>query len=99
MARFIRLVKFTREGMMNIKELPDRFARGRQYLESLGGRIVDVYATTGPYDLVAILEAPDEKIVLKHGVFAAQTGFVEILTMPAMPIEEFVKTLAEVPKP
>lgn len=99
MARFVRLVKLTREGMMNVKELPDRFARGRQYLESLGGRIVEVYATSGPYDLVAILEAPDAEAVMKHGLFAAQTGFVEILTMPATPIEQFLKTLAEVPTP
>jgi uncharacterized protein with GYD domain len=99
MARFVRLVKFTREGLMNIKELPERFAKGRQYLESLGGKIVDVYAVSGPYDLVAILEAPDEKAVMKHGLFAAQSGFVEILTMPATPMQDFMKTVAEVPKP
>src|ERR1051326_7464552 len=74
MARFVRLVRFTAEGMRNIKELPERFAKGRQYLESLGGKIVEVYAVSGPYDLVAILEAPDEKAVMKHGLFVAQTG-------------------------
>ena len=39
MARFVRLVKLTREGMMHVKELPERFATARQYLESLGGWI------------------------------------------------------------
>jgi uncharacterized protein with GYD domain len=48
MARFVRLVKLTPAGMMNIKELPERFAKGRQYLESLGGKIVDIYAVSGP---------------------------------------------------
>jgi uncharacterized protein with GYD domain len=99
MPRFVRLVKLTREGKMNVKELPERFTRGREYLESLGGKIVDVYAVSGPYDLVAILEAPDESAVMKHGLFVAQTGFVEIVTMPAMPIQDFIKTIAEVPKP
>jgi len=99
MARFVRLVKLTPEGKKNIKELPERFAKGRQYLESLGGKIVDVYAVSGPYDLVAVLEAPDEQAVMKHGLFVAQTGFVEIVTMPATRIEEFMKTVVEVPRP
>ena len=99
MARFVRLVKLTREGKMNIKELPERFAKGRAYLESLGGKIVDVYAVSGPYDLVAILEAPDEQAVMKHGLFVAQTGYVDIVTMPATRIEDFMNTVAEVPRP
>jgi uncharacterized protein with GYD domain len=99
MPRFVRLVKFTPEGLKNIKEFSDRFARGRQYLESLGGKIVDIYAVSGPYDLVAILEAPDEQAVMKHGLFVSQTGFVQILTMPATPIVDFMKSLADVPRP
>lgn len=99
MARFVRLVKLTPEGMTHIKELPDRFAKGRQYLESLGGKIVDVYAVSGPYDLIAILEAPDEQAVMKHGLFVSQTGFVQILTMPATPIADFMKAVADVPRP
>jgi uncharacterized protein with GYD domain len=98
-ARFVRLVKLTPEGMTHIKELPERFAKGRQYLESLGGKIVDVYAVSGPYDLVAILEAPSEEAVMKHGLFVSQSGFVQILTMPATPIADFMKTVAEVPRP
>ena len=99
MARFVRLAKFTPEGLKNIRELPERFAKGRQYLESLGGKIVDIYAVSGPYDVVAIVEAPDEKAIMKHGLFIVQTGYVEIVTMPATPIQDFMKTVAEVPKP
>ena len=99
MARFVRLVKFTPEGMKNLKEIPDRFVKGRQYLESLGGKIVDVYAVSGPYDLVAILEAPDPSVVMKHGLFVAQTGYVELTTMPATPMADFLKSAAETPRP
>ena len=38
MPLFVRLVKITSEGMKHVKELPERYARGRDYLESLGGR-------------------------------------------------------------
>ena len=34
MARFVRFVQLTREGMMRVKEQPERVAKGRQYLES-----------------------------------------------------------------
>ncbi len=99
MPRYIRLVKLTREGAMNIKELPDRLAKGRQYLESLGGKLVEAYAVSGPYDFVAIIDAPSDEAALKHGIYATQTGFVEILTMPATPAENFLKLIGEVPKP
>ena len=99
MPRFVRLVKLTPEGMRNIKELPERFAKGRQYLESVGAKLIDVYAVSGPYDIVAILEAPDEKAIMKHGLFIAQTGYVELTTMPATPMQDFLKTVTEVPKP
>jgi hypothetical protein len=36
---------------------------------------------------------------MKHGLFVAQTGYVEIVTMPATRIEDFMKTVAEVPRP
>jgi uncharacterized protein with GYD domain len=85
--------------MTHIKEFPERFAKGRQYLESLGGKVLDLYAVSGPYDLVAILEAPDEQAVMKHGLFVSQTGYVQILTMPATPIADFMKSVAEVPRP
>jgi len=99
MARFVRLVKFTPEGLKNLKEIPERFAKGRQYLESLGGKVIDVYAVSGPYDLVAIFEAPDPEAVMKHGLFVAQTGYVEIMTMPATPMADFLKTIGAVPRP
>lgn len=98
MPRYIRLLKLTREGTMNIKDIGQRQAKVRQYLESLGGKIVDAYAVMGPYDLVGIIEAPNDEVAMKSGIYASQTGFVEILTMPAIPIESFIKSIGTVPK-
>jgi hypothetical protein len=36
---------------------------------------------------------------MKHGLFVAQSGYVDIVTMPATPMQDFMKTVAEVPKP
>ena len=99
MARFVRLVKFTPEGLKNLKEIPERFAQGRKYFESLGGKVVDVYAVSGAYDLVAILEAADPQAVMKHGLFVSQTGYVELTTMAATPMIDFLKCVGEVPRP
>lgn len=99
MNRYVRLIKLTREGGMHIKELTARIAKGSKYIESLGGKIVEVYAVSGPYDLVAIIDAPTDDVVLKHGIFAKQTGLVDIVTMPAMPVAEFMKHVSEVPDP
>jgi uncharacterized protein with GYD domain len=98
MPRYVRLVKFTSEGGAHLKEIADRLGKGRQYLESMGGKFVDIYAVSGPYDLVAIIDAPSEDVVMKHGIWAKMTGLVDIVTMPALPVGEFLKVVAEVPK-
>jgi uncharacterized protein with GYD domain len=97
MPHYVRLVKLTREGSTHVKDLAKTMAKGRQYLESLGGRVVVAYALSGPYDFVAVIEAPSDEAVLKHGIYATQSGSVEILTMPAIPIEEFHRIVGEVP--
>ena len=98
MARYVRLIKLTREGAMSIKEMPDKMAKGVEYLESLGGKLVELYAVAGPYDFVAIIDAPSEDVVMKHGIYVKQTGNVDMITMAATPVLNFLKMVGEVPK-
>jgi uncharacterized protein with GYD domain len=98
MARFIALGKLTREGAMTIKEGGQRFAKAQGYFQPLGVRIVDFYATLGPYDFVAITEGPDDlATVFKSATFVATFGSVEWTTMPAMPYADFTRLVQELP--
>ncbi len=61
MATFISQVKWTDQGIRNIKNSPNRLETARDALRDLGGEIKDVYFTPGENDLLLIVEAPEGK--------------------------------------
>ena len=63
MATFISLLKFTDQGVRNIKDSPDRYEAFRAMAEKLGVRVKDLYYTVGHYDIVAVMEGSDEAVV------------------------------------
>jgi uncharacterized protein with GYD domain len=44
----------------------------------------------GPYDFVNIVEAPDNQTVARMSAELSSRGSVRILTMAAIPIDEFI---------
>lgn len=62
MATFISLLNFTDQGIRNVKDSPDRYEEFRKMAEEKGVRFTSVYWTVGHYDVVAILEGPEEAV-------------------------------------
>jgi uncharacterized protein with GYD domain len=58
MATYIALLKWTPQGLQNLKESPSQF-------EAAGVKMKDFYMVTGRYDMIAICEAPDEGSVAR----------------------------------
>ncbi len=77
----IILVKLTRDGKTNIKDAPKRVEGARKAVESFGGKWIDIYATLGAYDYVAITEFPDVEKVLATAAAVSATGTVELETL------------------
>ena len=48
------------QGLQNIKQSPTRLDAGRMAYEALGVIMTSFFMTTGQYDMVAIVEAPDD---------------------------------------
>jgi uncharacterized protein with GYD domain len=65
MAKYISLVKYTAEGVENVKESPDRLDAFKQLCESMGAKVEGFYLTMGRYDLVVIVDAPTPEAVSK----------------------------------
>ena len=51
------------------------------------------YAILGPYDFVTLIEAPNNETVLKMSVELGSRGTVQLITLPALSVDEFIKTL------
>lgn len=83
MATFISLMSYTQQGIAGIKDGPKRLDMAREALAGMGVTIKDFYLTMGPYDLVTIVEAPDETTAAKALLMIGAQGNISTTTMPA----------------
>ncbi len=93
MAVYILLSKLTAEGRKTVHENPGRIQEVNKEIEALGVKVLSQYATLGAYDFVNIVEAPDNKTVVKVSVEFGARGTVEITTLPALALSEFVTSV------
>ena len=93
MPTFILLSSLTDEGAQTIKQEPERIRGVNQELEHMGVRVVSQWAVLGPYDFVNVVEAPDTLTVARVSAELSSRGSVRIMTLPAIPIDEFIAGL------
>jgi uncharacterized protein with GYD domain len=93
MAHYIILSKLTDEGRRTIKQKPERILEVNKELKKMGVRMKEQFAVLGPYDFVNIVEAPDNLTIMKASAEIGSRGSVQLLTLPAIPIEELVKKM------
>ncbi len=60
-------------------------------IEGMGGKVTAQYAVLGIYDFVNVVEAPDNETIARISVELGSRGTLQIMTLPAIPIETFAK--------
>ena len=93
MAKYIMLSTLTDEGRKTIKQRPERILEVNKEIESFGAKVVDQYAVLGQYDFVNVIEAPDNETITRVSVELGSRGTVQLTTLPAMGINEFIGTI------
>jgi len=93
MPLYIMLSNLTSDGLETVKKKPDRILEVEQELKSMGVTIKGQWAVLGEYDFVNLVEAPDNETVARASVEIGSRGSVSIVTMPAIPVEEFIASL------
>lgn len=89
MPTYIRLASLTDQGVRNVQKLGDILADARKVLEANGCKLVQSWSTLGAYDLVAVVEGPDDATMMKASALIAKQGNLRAITMPAVPIADF----------
>ena len=95
MPRYVVLYNFTDQGLKNIKETVSRAAEVRKDNESRGFKVIGTYWTQGEYDIVSIVEAPNEESMLAGLFNIAETGNVHSTTLRAFDESEMANALAK----
>jgi len=88
MPHFICLLTFTQQGMEQVGTTTKRAEAFRQRAEKLGAKVIATYWTLGMYDLVHVIEAPDQKTALSLALSSIAAGNVRTQTLPAFTLEE-----------
>jgi len=83
MALFIVLANFTEQGIRNVKDSPKRAEAFRDMAKKCGVTVKDMFWTLGQYDIVAILDAPDDVSITALGLSLGALGNVRTQTLRA----------------
>ena len=83
MARYILLMNWTEQGITNVKDSPKRLDAAKALAKKLKGEIRKFYMTTGAYDILLVLEAPDDEAAAKFALSVGSGGNVRTTTLKA----------------
>lgn len=97
MPTYISLMKFTDQGIKDIKDAPQRIEQSFKALEAMGGKIIAFYATMGEYDYVSVAEGPSDEVAMTFLLGLGTAGNVRTTTLKAFKREEFVELVKKLP--
>ena len=97
MATYISLINWTEKGVSQFLDTVDRAEAGRTLAGAFGGSLKEIYWTLGPYDIVAVSEAPDDESATAFALTLAAQGNVRTTTMRAFDDDEMRGIIAKTP--
>ena len=89
MVRYISLLRFTAQGVKNLKQSPARAAAFCKTAEKAGVKVEAQFWTVGAYDGILILNATSEFKALNAIARLVATGNVSTETLQAFDTKEF----------
>ena len=93
MPTYIALMNWTDQGIKSAKETVQRRDQAEGLAQKHGASIEQVYWTVGPYDLVSILQAPDEESATAMVLELGSAGNLRTLTLRAYDREEMSRII------
>ncbi|MGP3928202.1 MULTISPECIES: GYD domain-containing protein [unclassified Streptomyces] len=95
MATYITLLNWTEQGIRAYQDTTKRADAFASALQNLGAELVSLYWTIGPYDLVAVVEAPDEETATAALLQLGAVGNVRTTTLRAFGREEIGRIIGK----
>jgi uncharacterized protein with GYD domain len=97
MPTYVVLANWTEEGIASFDRSEDRaFDRDAEIRKHAGVEMKEIYWTQGPYDIVCVMEAPDDESIAAAMLAVASHGKSRTTTMRAFNRDEYEGILAKV---
>lgn len=97
MPTYIILLRYTQQGIGDIKESPKRLDAAKQAFRAMDAELKQWYLVMGQYDAVVIGEAPDDETVMKLALSIGARGAIRTETLRAFTEDEYRKLIAALP--
>jgi uncharacterized protein with GYD domain len=93
MATYLSLLRYTEQGIQNIKESPARLDAAKKAFQAVGGELKQFFLTMGRYDAVIVSEAPDDETAAKIALSFGSLGNIRTETMRVFTEGEYRKII------
>lgn len=88
MATFIALGNFTDQGIRGVKDTTKRADAVRELAKKYGATLKEIYWTLGRYDVVTVIEAPNDEAATAFALSVGSAGNVRTESLRAFSKEE-----------
>jgi uncharacterized protein with GYD domain len=95
MVTYVVLANFTDQGIRNAKESPKRAEAFEQLAKTFGVTVREFFWTQGQYDIVTILDAPDESSAMALNLSLGALGNVRTETLRAFSAADMKSSIAQ----
>jgi len=95
MATYCVLGSFTEQGVRNAKDSPKRAEAFREMARKCGATVKDLYWAQGQYDVVTILEAPDDLAVTSLALSVGALGNIRTQTLRLFSADDMKAIIAK----
>lgn len=83
MPTYIMLANWTDQGIRKVNDSPERLDAARQLCRQHGAEITAFYMTLGAYDMLVIIDAPNDDEFAKLALSIAKGGNIRTATLKA----------------
>ncbi|WP_322014881.1 GYD domain-containing protein [Paraburkholderia sp. J12] len=97
MATYVVLSQFTDQGIRSIKNSPQRAGQVAEQAKSFGCEMKEIYWTLGQYDIVSIVEAPNDESLTAFGLALGAAGNIRTQTLRAFNKTDFAAIIGKLP--
>jgi uncharacterized protein with GYD domain len=88
MPTYVVLANYTNQGIRNVRDTTTRMDHGAELAQKHGLKLEPAYWTVGPYDMVSIIEAPDDEALSAYLLEICSLGNIRTTTLRAYDEEE-----------
>jgi uncharacterized protein with GYD domain len=93
MPTYVSLINWTDQGVKNYRDTLARAETFRELTHKAGGQVRELLWTLGEYDVVAVIEAPDDEAAMALMLETAGYGNIRTQTMRAMGPDEVTSVI------